>query len=112
MRVAGLIIGVIGSITGFIGAVVALAIGGIGEIVEAEGSRTITTGAFFAIAASIGGLIGAALSMAKLRLASGLMLSSAIIGIFAVFLAYILATVLLIVASLLTFLGRDENRTA
>ena len=110
MRIAGLIIGVIGSIAGFIGAVVALAIGGIGEVIEAEGSRTVTTGAIVAIAASIVGLVGAVLSMAKPRLAAGLMLGSAIVGIIAVFVAYILATILLIIASLLTFLGRDEKR--
>ncbi len=111
MRIAGLVVGVLGSIGGFIGAIVALAIGGIGGALGAEGAETVTTGAFVALGASIVGLVGAVLSMAKPRLAASLMLVSAVVGVIAIFAAYILATVLLAIGAGLTFLGRKENRS-
>ena len=62
------------------------------------------------MAASVVGLVGAVLSMAKPRLAASLMLVSAIVGVVAVFVAYLLATLLLLIATALTFLGRGENK--
>ena len=65
MRVAALIIGIIGSAAGFVAAVIALFIGGVGVALEAEGASKITSLAFGAIGASIVGLVGGALSIAK-----------------------------------------------
>ncbi len=124
MRVAGLIVGVLGSIGGFIGALLALLVlissttlsagarfGGLGAAVDAPEVGTVTTRAFVVLAASIVGLVGAALSVAKPRMAASLMVVSAVVGVIAIFAAYILATVLLSIGALLTFLGRNENRT-
>ena len=49
--------------------------------------------------------------MVKPRLAASLMIVSAVVGIIAFFLVYILATLLLIIGAGLTFLGRNENRS-
>ena len=65
MRVAALIIGIIGSAAGFVAAVIALFIGGVGVALEADGASKITSLAFGAIGASIVGLVGGALSIAK-----------------------------------------------
>lgn len=72
----------------------------------------MATLAFVAIVASIVGLVGAVLSMAKPRLAASLMLVSAVVGVIAVSAAYILGTILLAIGAALTFLGRNENRVA
>ena len=44
MRIAGLVVGVLGSIGGFIGAIVALLIGGIGGALGAKGAETVDHG--------------------------------------------------------------------
>ncbi len=110
MRIAGLIIGVLGSVAGFIGAVFALVVGGIGGALNLEDAGTVTSLAFVALGSSIVGLVGATLSMAKPRLAASLMLVSAIVGVIAVSMAYALATALLLIGAAMTFFGRNENR--
>ena len=106
MRVAGLVLGIMGAIAGFIGAIVALTIGSIGA---AFGDNTVVLLGLAGLGACIVGLVGAALSMAKPRLAASLMLVSAIVGVIAISYAYILATVLLVIGAVLTFLGRKER---
>lgn len=103
-------VGILGSIAGFIGAVIALLVGGLGGALDVEGAGTVTGLSFVAIGASIVGLVGAVLSMAKPRLAASMMLVSAIVGLIAVSAAYVLATVLLLIGAALTFFGRNENR--
>ena len=109
MRVAALVIGIFGAFAAFIGAVVALAVGGLGEAVGADDSGTVVIGGVVAIGMSIVGLVGAALAIAKPRLASVLMLTSAVVGLIAIFVAYILATVLFLIAAALAFLGRQKS---
>ena len=108
MRTAGLIVGILGSFAGFIGAVIALLLGGVGLALGADKAESVTAWAFVALGASIMGLVGAALSMAKPRAAAGLMLASAIVGTVAVEVAYLLAAVLLLIGAILAFLGRGR----
>ena len=67
MRLAALIIGTFGAVAGSIGALIALAVGGIGESLETEKAGTALIGGSIAVGMSIVGLVGAALSMAKPR---------------------------------------------
>lgn len=69
MRIAGLIIGIFGAIAAFIGAIFALVVVGIGGALEAKGAETVVIGGWIALLMSIVGLVGAALSMAKPRVA-------------------------------------------
>ena len=108
MRIAALIVGIFGAMAGFIGALVALAVGGIGGAIEVEGAETVIIGGWIALLMSVVALVGAALSMAKPRVAAGLMAVSAIVGVIAVFAAYVLATILLTVAAIFAFLGRQR----
>ena len=110
MKIAALIIGIFGAMAGFIGAIVALFLGGIGAAFGA-GTEVAWLG-FGALAMSVVGLVGAALSIAKPRAAAVLMVISAILGVIFVFVAYILATILLLVAALLAFLGRERQGSA
>ena len=110
MRIASLIIGIFGAIAGFIGALLAMLVGGIGVALdESEGNQIVVLG-MVALLMSIVGLVGAALAMAKPRAAAMLMALSAIVGIVVIFLAYIVAMVLLLIAAALAFLGRNEKR--
>ena len=103
MRVAALIIGIIGSAAGFVAAVIALFIGGVGVALEAEGASKITSLAFGAIGASIVGLVGGALSIAKPRFAAVLMVLSAVVGAISISAFYALGAALLVIGA--------QNRT-
>ena len=111
MRVAGLIIGVLGSIAAFVGAIIAIAIGGIGSAFDAEGADSIVVQGYVALGASVVGLVGGVLSLAKPRFAAGMMAVSAIVGVIAVFVAYLAGGLLLLIGALLAFLGRNEARS-
>ena len=112
MRIAALIVGIFGAIAAFIGSVFALLIGGLGGALGVEEAGTVVVGGSIALLMSIVGLIGAALSIAKPRVAAALMGISAIVGLIAVFAAYVLGTVLLIIAAILAFLGRQRDTEA
>jgi hypothetical protein len=58
---------------------------------------------------SVLGLVGAALSIATPRLAALLMLISAVVGLIAISVGYIMATILWGIAALLAFLGRERK---
>ena len=106
MKVAALIIGIFGSMAGFIGGILGLIVGGIDAAFG--GSTEIAWLGFGAIGMSVVGLVGAALSMAKPRVAAGLMVASAVLGTIFISLFYVVAAALLIIAALLALLGRKS----
>ena len=112
MRIAALVLGIIGSTVGFIAALQFLFantvktdadLGGIGEVV------TLGLGALLI---SIVAFVGATLAKSKPGLAAALMAASAIVGFVLVFTAYIPASVLLLAAATLAFLDRDKRHWA
>ena len=110
MRLAALIIGIFGSIAAFIGAVIALSLGGLGSALEVEEAETVVIGGWVALGMSIVGLTGAALSVAKGRVAALLMLISAVVGVIAISAAYAVGAVLFLIAACLAFLGREKGK--
>lgn len=109
MTIAALIIGIFGALAGFIGALFALLVGGVGAAFELEEAGTVVGLGLAAIGLSVVGLVGAALSIAKPRVAAVLMLVSAIGGLIAVSVAYVLGTILLIIAAVFAFFGRKQR---
>lgn len=108
MRIAALILGILGGLAGLLGGACALAVGGIGEALGAEGAEEVIGLGWLAFVAAIGGLIGAGLSMKKPKVAAILMAVAAVVGLVAVFVAYLFATVLFGLGALFAFLGRNE----
>ena len=108
MRLAALITGLVGAVAGFVGAIVALVAGGIAGALEVQEGATVAALGLAALLASVVGLVGASLSMTRPRAAAGLMVLSAVVGVFTISVAYALATVLLLIAAILAFLGRRE----
>ena len=111
MRVAALVLGILGGLAGLIGGACALAVGGIGEAFGAEGAEEIIGLGWLAFVAGIGGLIGAGMAMTKPKIAAALMAIAGIVGLIAVSLAYVFATALFGIAALLAFLGRNEKKS-
>ena len=104
MKVAGLIVGIFGSVAGFIGAIFALLVGGISAAFGA-GSEVAWLG-FAALIVSIVALVAAALAIAKPRFAAAVMLVSGIVGFVCISAFWIPAGLLLGLGALLAFLGR------
>ncbi len=109
MRIAALVVGIIGAMAGFIGGVIALVAGGIGGAFGAESAGTVAGLGLAGIGFSVVGLVGAALAIAKPKIAAILMVISAVGGTISISAAYILAALLLAIAALFAFLGRKDR---
>ncbi len=110
MRIASLILGILGGIIGIIGGIFAFTVGGLGQAFGADGAATVANLGMAAIPAGILGIIGGAMAIAKPKLAGFLMLISAVSGLIFVSAAYVVAFILLIVGSILAFIGQKEVR--
>ncbi len=113
MRVAALVLGIIGGVIGILAASTATGLGAIGTIAKdpkavAQATELAGRGGL-AIAISIIAMVGAALAMAKPRAAAVVLLVTGLAGLFAVGGFYLLAGPLLLVGALLAFLGRGPT---
>ena len=107
MKIAAMIVGIFGAIAGFGGSILAFFVAFTGAIVLG-GPAPLAVWSLGALIMSIVGLVGAALSIAKPKVAVVLMALSAIIGVILIVPFYIVATILLLIAALLAFLGRKS----
>ena len=118
MRIAALIIGILGALAGAIGAVIAITVGGIGvglgdvtnDVTTSEEGKEIIWLGVSALIASFVGLVAAALAIGKPKFSALFMLLAAIAGMICVSWAYVIGGPMLLVASILAFLGRNEGR--
>ena len=113
MKIAALILGIFGSIAGFIGALLVLFIAGAAGAFEVKDANIIYLFGVLALLMSVVALIGASLVFVRPTVAAWFMLVSAVLGlIFGFGVAYILATILLIIASVFSFIaGAQEPET-
>jgi hypothetical protein len=109
MRTGALVLGIIAGLAGIISAVLALFVGGVGGAFEAEGAGTVVGLGWSALFFSLLGLVGAALSLAKARLAAAIMLVAGVAIAISVSLFAVIATPLFLIAALLAFLGRHKR---
>ncbi|MBC7343079.1 MAG: hypothetical protein H5U02_11685 [Clostridia bacterium] len=112
MKLAGLILGILGGLAGLVGGSMALFAGGIGSAFNAPGAETVAGLGFAAIPLAILGIVGGALAIGKPKLAAILMIISAIGGVIAISAFYSVAAILLGVGALLAFLGAREGSKA
>lgn len=109
MKIAAMVLGILGGLAGLGGAVFALFIGGLGSAFGAQGAGLVSNLGFFAIPLSILGVVGGAMASAKPALAGKLMIASAVGGFIAIFFAYMIAAILLIIAGILAIMeGKKE----
>lgn len=116
MRIVAIVLGILGSIALFVGVlVVFLGAGAAGLAVELGDASATETGQQLVLMgivgwiASVVALIGACLSVAKPRFASLTMTVALMVGALATGLFSIPGIVLLAIASLFAFLGRNEG---
>lgn len=108
MRLAALILGILGALAGFGGAIFAMTVGGLGATFGGEGAETVIGLGVAGLLISLVAVIAAALAMAKPKGAGIVMILSGIAGFIAISMGYIIAGPLLIVAGTLAILGRKE----
>lgn len=117
MRVAALVLGIIGGVIGIMAAATATGLGGMAGALADDPAATaqatdIAGRGALGIVISIVALVGGALAMAKPRTAAVIMLLTGIAGLVAVGGFYLLAGPLLLVGALLAFLGRKSATAA
>lgn len=107
-RTVEFVLGLIGGIFGFFGAVFALMVGGIGKFFGGEGASTIVGLGWVAIVFSIIGIVGAALVKSRAKVGGWLMILSAVGGVISISFAYSLSFVLLIIAGLMAVIRKND----
>jgi len=110
MRIAALVLGIIGGLAGLAGAVFALFVGGLGSAFGAQGAETVIGLGFAAIPLAVLGLVGAALAPSRPKAAAWCMGISAVGGLIAISAAYIVAALCLGVATVMAIAGRKEQQ--
>ncbi len=110
MRIAAMILGILGGIAGVLGGGFAVTVGGLGQAFGAEGAGTVTNLGFAAVPAAILGIIGGALALSKPKIAGILMIASAVLGVIFVSAAYAIAAILLVVGGILALVTRKEPK--
>jgi len=107
-RTTEFVLGLLGGIFGFIGAIIAMFIGGIGSVLGAEDASTVIGLGWLAILFAIIGIVGAALVRNKTKLGGLFMIVSAVGGVISVSFGYALAFVLLIIAGLMAVIKKGD----
>lgn len=109
MRVAALVLGIIGGIIGLFASGVALFVGGLGAALQSQGANQIISLGWAALLLSIIGIIGGAIAMAAPKFGGGMMLVAGVGGFISVSLAYIVAGPLLIIGGLLAVFAKKPK---
>lgn len=110
MRIAALILGILGGLFGLGGAVFALGVGGVASALQMDQGKAVVGLGFAAIPLAILGVVGGALALARPKLAGVLMLVSAVGGTIAISAGYVIAAPLLAVGGLLALFSRDAGK--
>ena len=103
MRIAALILGILGGLAGLISAGIVLLFGGVGEMFYLEVDLS-----WAAIPAAIVGLVGAALSLAKPKAAGILMIGSAVAGVSFIYFGYLIPALLLLSGGIFALIGQKK----
>lgn len=109
MKIAALILGIIGGIAGLVGAILALFIGGFGAAFGAKDGGEVMWLGFSSLLLSLIGIIGGALGIAKPKAAGYMMLLAGIGGFVAVSAAYIVGGPLLIMGGILALAAARKS---
>jgi hypothetical protein len=112
MRIAALVLGVIGGVFGIVAALLALSIGGIGQAVGAEGGSMIVSLGWSSLIFCFLGFVGAGFALAKPKLAGALLLVSSIGFTISISWFAIISGPLFLMASLFAFLGKKGRTVA
>lgn len=103
------VMGLIAGIFGIIASLIAMFVGGLGSALSVSGSSSVTGLGIAALLLSILGIVGAALSKSKPKLAGWFMLVSGVGGFISISMFYILSGVLFVVAGFMGVLSKKKS---
>ena len=109
MKIAALILGILGGIAGIVGSILVLVLGGIGSAIGGEGAGTVATLGWVALLLSLVGIVGGSLALAKPKIAGIIMLLMGIGGLICISLGYVVAGPLLIIGGILALVGSRKS---
>lgn len=110
MRIAALVLGIIGGIFGIFGSLFATMVGGLGAAFNAKGASEVAGLGFVAVFISIAGLVGGALALKYPKVAGWMMLLCGISGIIAISAGYIIAGPLFIIGGILALISSRKSK--
>ncbi len=112
MRVVALVLGILGAVFGFFGALLAEGVGGLGSAFGVANAHLIMGLGFLAFAAAIVGLIGAILAMSAPRAAWIMLLIASVLVVIAISAFATPAALLFLVAMVFAILEDRRRRQA
>lgn len=112
MRIAAMILGLLGGLFGLFGSGCAIVIGAAGSALQQADGQTVTNLGWAATVFSIVGLLGSGLAMGRPKVGGVLLLIAAVGGTISVSAAYFFAGALLLVAGLLALFAQKPQRPA
>ncbi len=107
-RTVEFVLGLIGGIFGFFGAIFALMVGGLAGAFGAKSASMVVNLGWVAILFSILGIVGASLVKSKTKLGGWFMIVSAVGGVISISFAYALSFILLIIAGLMAVIKKSD----
>ncbi|PKR82412.1 DUF4064 domain-containing protein [Heyndrickxia camelliae] len=110
-RTTEFVLGLLGGIFGFIGAFMALFIGGVDAAFNSSGESEIIGLGWGAVLLSILGIVGSVVVRSKAKLGGIFLLISAIGGLICISMFYILPSVLLLIAGLMGLFRKDKDHS-
>lgn len=110
-RTAEFVLGLIGGIFGFIGAILAITLGGIAGAFEVEGASSVSGLGWDAFILSIVGIIGCVIVRSKPKVGGILMLVAAVGGVICISLFYLVPGILLFIAGLMGLIRKEKNNS-
>ncbi|APH65937.1 DUF4064 domain-containing protein [Bacillus subtilis] len=110
-RTTEFVLGLIGSIFGFFGAIIALFVGGIDASINSTGTSEIIGLGWGAVFLSILGIVASILVKSKPKLGGVLLIISGVGGLICIFLFYLLPAVLLIIPGIMGLVRKDKSQT-
>lgn len=108
-RTTEFVLGLIGGIFGFVGAIMALFIGEVDAAFSSSGSSTVTGLGWAAFLFSILAIIGSIVVKSKAKVGGILLIVSAIGGTISISMFYLIPAVFLLIAGLMGVFRKDKN---
>ncbi|MCY8918095.1 DUF4064 domain-containing protein [Bacillus atrophaeus] len=110
-RTTEFVLGLLGGIFGFIGAIMALVIGGLDASFNSTGTSDIIGLGWGAVFLSILGIVASVIVRKKAKLGGSLLIVSGIGGLICISLFYLLPAVLLIIPGVMGLARKDKTTT-
>ncbi|HLR79548.1 MAG TPA: DUF4064 domain-containing protein [Bacillota bacterium] len=110
-RTAEFVLGLIGGLFGFLGAILALLIGGVDSAFNESGTSDIIGLGWGAFLFSTLAIIGSVVVRSKPKLGGVFLLIAAIGGLISISMFYLIPAILLAIAGIMAFVRKDKTKT-